>query len=219
MQIIELGDQTLREYAQCMHRFTTLQAEARLLATQGKEALRKVADLTTDELVLAETAKLLQSFSEEEQEAVQRKIEGMVTYGLHLIFGNEFKEFRLNSGVERGQVFMNPTVVFTASGVDVTSDIMSSHGGGPSDVIGFILKLLIILFKSKAKVRPVLFLDESFAHLSEEYLPLMGQLIRKFCDVEGVQVCLVTHQSEFLDHADMAYRFTKQGSVTKVQKL
>jgi hypothetical protein len=167
---------------------------------------------------------LFQTFSEQEQQAVQAKFEQLISYGLTLVFEDRFKQFKLNAGIERGQVVMNPTLVFEVDkGVEITSGIIGAHGGGPADVIGFMLKLLVVIFHGKDKVRPVIFLDETFSHLSDEYLPAMATVIRKFVDELGsdLQLVLVTHQREFADVADVAYKFSLNGETkhTAVERL
>lgn len=183
---------------------------AKMVAKRGKELQAEVASLKEDSAIYSDVALLFQTFSEQEQRVVQNKFEQLISYGLTLVFGERFKQFQLNAGVERNQVVLNPTLVFEVdNGIEVTSEIMGAHGGGPADVIGFMLKLLVIIFHGRDRVRPVLFLDESFSHLSEEYLPAMSQVIRKFVDELGtdLQIVLVTHQPQFTEVADVAYRF------------
>jgi DNA repair exonuclease SbcCD ATPase subunit len=198
--------------------------KARMVAQTGKALREEVATLKEDVEVYADVALLFQTFSEQEQRVVQAKFEQLISYALTLIFSDHFKQFRLNAGVERNQVVLNPTLVFDVDGgVEVTSEIMGAHGGGPSDVIGFMLKLLVVIFNGKSKVRPILFLDETFSHLSDEYLPAMGEVIRKFVDEldSDLQVVLVTHQKEFVDVADVAYKFSLNEDTkhTVVEKL
>jgi hypothetical protein len=171
---------------------------------------QEVSVLKEDVSVYTDVALLFQTFSEQEQHAIQDKFEQLISYALALIFGDKFKRFRLNAGVERNQVVLNPTLVFEVDGVEVTSAIMGAQGGGPSDVVGFVLKLLTLIFNGRDKVRPILFLDETFSHLSSEYLPAMAQVIRKFVDELGsdLQIVLVTHQKIFADVADVAYKFS-----------
>lgn len=198
--------------------------KARMVASTGKELQTEVLKLKEDASVYADVALLFQTFSEQEQKSVQAKFEQLISYGLTLVFENRFKQFKLNAGIERGQVVMNPTLVFEVDGgVEVTSGIIGAHGGGPADVIGFMLKLLVVIFHGKTKVRPIIFLDETFSHLSDEYLPAMAAVIRKFVDELGsdLQIVLVTHQKEFADVADVAYRFSlnEKTKHTAVERL
>jgi DNA repair exonuclease SbcCD ATPase subunit len=183
---------------------------AQMVAKKGKELQKNVLQLKENMAIYADVATLLLSFSEIEQRAVQDKFEQLISYALQLIFGDKFKQFRLNSSVERGQVSMTPILVFNVDGVEISSEVIGSHGGGPSEVVSFVLKLLVLIFSGKDKVRPVLFLDETFSRLSEEYLPAMVNVIRKLVDELGadLQIVLVSHQREvFSQVADVVYKF------------
>jgi DNA repair exonuclease SbcCD ATPase subunit len=198
--------------------------KAQMVAEAGKKLEVEVAALSSDVAVYADVALLFQTFSEQEQRVVQAKFEQLISYGLTLVFGERFKQFRLNAGIERNQVVLNPTLVFEVDdGIEVTSGIMGAQGGGPSDLIGFLLKLLTVVFHGRDKVRPVLFLDETFSHLSAEYLPAMAEVIRKLVDELGndLQIILVTHQTAFAEVADKAYRFSLNETTkhTKVERL
>jgi len=197
---------------------------AKMVAKRGKELQAEVESLKEDSAVYNDVALLFQTFSEQEQRVVQDKFEQLISYGLTLVFGDRFKQFRLNAGVERNQVVLNPTLVFEVDeGIPVTSDIMGAQGGGPADCVGFMLKLLVLIFNGRDKVRPVLFMDETFSHLSEEYLPAMAAVIRKFVDEMGndLQIVLVTHQPTFADVADVVYRFSldEKTKHTQVERL
>jgi hypothetical protein len=184
--------------------------EARLAAQRGKALQTEVATLREDSVVYADVASLLQTFSEREQRVVQQKFEQLLGHGLSLVFGDKFRSFNLNMGIERGQVVLNPTVTFIVDGdIAVTSGIMSAQGGGPSDVMGCLLKILVVLFSAPKGVRPVLFLDETFGHLSREYLPAMASMLRKFVEDMngGLQVVLITHSPEFAEFADVTHTF------------
>lgn len=198
--------------------------KARMVAGTVKNMQEEVGSLKEDAAVYADVALLFKTFSEQEQRVIQDKFEQLISYGLQLVFGDHFKQFRLNAGVERNQVVLNPTLVFEVDdGVEVTSGVMGAHGGGPSDVIGFMLKLLTVIFNGRDKVRPILLLDETFSHLSAEYLPAMAAVIRRMVDELGsdLQIVLVTHQKEFAEVADVAYRFSLNEDTkhTAVEKL
>ncbi len=58
----------------------------------------------------------------------------------------------------------------------------------------------------------LLVLDETFAHVSAEYLAAVGEFLQEIKDKTGVQILMVTHQEELVDYADKVYRFhTEQG--------
>lgn len=54
----------------------------------------------------------------------------------------------------------------------------------------------------------LLVLDETFAHVSSDYLEPLGQFLREVVDKTGVQIIMVTHQQEFANFADKVYNFS-----------
>lgn len=179
-----------------------------------------VEELKLDSSVLEEVVRLFQKFSEREHRTVQDKFEMLISYALSIIFEGQFKSFKLINSIERNQFTVKPVLTFTYEDKEITTDIMSSHGGGVSNIVGFLLKLLVLVFQSK-KYRPVLFLDESFANLSAEYVPLIAKVINKLVTELGkdLQIILVTHQKEFIDYADRVYRFSKPKYKTVIEKV
>jgi len=179
-----------------------------------------VEELKFDTSILEEVARLFQKFSEREHRNIQDKFEMLISYALSIIFEGQFKSFKFINSIERNQFTIKPVLTFMYEDKEVTTDIMSSHGGGVSNIVGFLLKLLVLVFQSK-KYRPVLFLDESFANLSAEYVPLIAKVINKLVTELGkdLQIILVTHQKEFIDYADRVYRFSKPKYKTVIEKM
>jgi DNA repair exonuclease SbcCD ATPase subunit len=64
--------------------------------------------------------------------------------------------------------------------------------------------------------RRVLFLDESFAQLSEEYEPRLAEFLRELVDKTDLQIIMVTHSHAFSDIADQVYRFDLNDAGTTV---
>lgn len=196
--------------------------EQALLNDLGKRIieLEKERDnLIEETFVLEQVSSLFHKFSEEESIRVLMKMSEIITYALKLIFKEKFVKFKFNEFVSRNQYSLKPMVSFMVNGKLVTSDIMSAHGGGPADVIGFLLKLLVLVFQPS--IRPVLFLDEAFSHLSAEYVPVMGEVIKKLVEELGkdLQIILITHQKEFREYGDIVYEFSKPNDKTVVKRL
>jgi ABC-type nitrate/sulfonate/bicarbonate transport system ATPase subunit len=83
-------------------------------------------------------------------------------------------------------------------------------------VAGFLLQAVLVLLLPNTT--PLLFLDESFSQVSEEYRPALSQFIRELTERTELQVVLVTHSDEFVTDADRVYRFSQQNGVTKVEE-
>ncbi len=188
--------------------------EARAVALQGK-ALQQEAEKLAEQLALLEQAAgVLTRIGEERQEAAQAQIEGLVSRGLQTIFG-ESLEFRMIQTVRGNQaqvdfVIRSEYVAGDAAGVNcdapvvVETPVMDARGGGMAATVGFILRLVVLLLTPNA--RRVMFLDETFSHVSAEYEPRLAEFLREVADKAGVQLLLVTHSSAYDDAADVRYR-------------
>jgi DNA repair exonuclease SbcCD ATPase subunit len=176
------------------------------LAEDRAFALIAEADLT------AKARMLLEGYSEEEQEALRRRVEGLVSRGLAVIFGDGYG-FRVEVGQSRGQASMTFWIV-TPSG---ERDPIDSHGGGVVNVVSFVLRVVVTALTPG--LGRVLVLDEPFAQLSQEYLEPMGAFLRELVDATDIQLFIVSHEDEIVSVADNAYRLRKQSGVTVVSEI
>lgn len=184
-----------------------------------------LAELDTEIAILAEAERLntqaaavLAAIGEQRQHDAQTRIEGLVTVGLQTIFGDDLS-FHLKPGIRA----KTPVVDFVVrsrldDGSLVETDVLDARGGGMAAVVGFLLRLVILLL-SHQRQDTVLFLDETFAHVSAEYLPRLIAFIRELVERTGVQAIMVTHEEAFADAATIVYRFALHDGVTRVTKL
>jgi DNA repair exonuclease SbcCD ATPase subunit len=178
----------------------------------------------TDELeklipVLEAAAGVLTTFGETRQQEAQEQIELLVTQGLQKIFGPQLS-FRVSQSV-KGRTPVVDFLIRTQlpDGRVRETDILSSMGGGIAAVAGFLLRLVVLLL-DKSQKDAIIILDETFAHVSEAYLPALAEFLREIVDKAKVQIIMVTHQPSFADVADRAYRFSLNGDgYTKVSEI
>ena len=87
-------------------------------------------------------------------------------------------------------------------------DVWEDGGLGVADVIGFALRIaLLVLYKPK--VRPVLFLDEPFRNLSMDYVSNASKFMKQVAQELGIQLVLITHNTEFISDAEQVIRLDK----------
>lgn len=192
--------------------------EAYALATQAQRVHTEIGELIDLADLHDRAAHVLTAIGEERQDAAQRSIEALVTQGLHTIFGNELS-FHLVPGVRA----KSPVVDFVvrsrlADGTTVDTDVLAARGGGLAAVIGFLLRLVILLL-SRARQDTVLFLDETFAHVSADYLPRLIEFLKDLVAKTGVQIVMVTHDESFQEAADTVYMLKLVDGVTRVTRL
>ncbi len=188
------------------------------LAVQGKTLLTEIAELNQVIDLHEKAAFLLTAVGEERQDRAQRQIELLVTQGLQTIFDDSLS-FHLISGVRN----KNPTIDFIVrstleDGTTVDTDVMTARGGGLAAVVGFLLRLVILLL-SRHRQDTVLFLDETFAHVSAEYLPRLIEFLKDLVAKTGVQIVMVTHEESFQEAADIVYHIRLINGLSKVTRL
>jgi DNA repair exonuclease SbcCD ATPase subunit len=185
-----------------------LHGEARSVQLRHEELLAEVVELSGEISIYEQTTILLNSIGEEKQYAAQEQIEQLVTRGLQTIFDDSLS-FHILQDVKAKRAEVSFIVRSKlANGVVVDTDVMDARGGGLAATVGFLLRLTVMLLRTDTKADNVLVLDETFAHVSEEYLPALKEFIRKIVDRTGVQIIMVTHQPAFEEVADKVYRLS-----------
>lgn len=96
--------------------------------------------------------------------------------------------------------------------------VLESHGGGLASVIGFLLRVTVILLDARSSMSRTIILDESFGMLSEQYIEAMAEFMKELTVKAGFQFILVTHAPEWEDYADKTYRFGIKSGATFVKE-
>lgn len=191
--------------------------EARVIAQTGKQLAEELTLAKNDVDLYSKIAITLASIGEDRQTEAQNQIEELVTRGLHSIFGEEMTFHLVQS--QRGKT---PEVKFViksfVQGKPIETPVMDARGGGLAAVVGFLLRLIILLL-SKDTREPILILDESFSHVSAEYERPLAEFIKELIDKTRVSIILVTHSDAFSEFADKRYRFKLNRGLTKVEEF
>lgn len=194
------------------------QGQVRGILLRGKELTAEVATLTETVDELDRVTALLNSLGEEKQLAAQESIEGLVTRGLQMIFDSTLS-FHIIQNV-RGKTAVVEFVVRTTIGPSVIeTSVMDARGGGLAAVIGFLLRLVVMLMSRGSRDSNVLVLDETFSMVSADYLEPLGEFLREVVDKTGAQIIMVTHQPAFEDFADKVYHFSTSQGQTVVKEV
>lgn len=186
--------------------------EARALAAAGKQAMNQAEESKAMVVACEEATAFLNSFADERQTKVQRQIEELVTHGVQTIFG-EGLTFHVISEQKANRSEVSFSLRSLMDDQVVETPILDARGGGVAAVVGFLLRLIVTLLRDE---RPLLVLDETFAQLSDSYLPALGSFIKELVDQTGVQILMVTHQDIFAEFADKVYRFDQKKGHTLI---
>lgn len=196
----------------------SLQGEARATLLRGRELKEDVDSLTESVSDLERVNILLNAIGEERQLRAQQTIEALVTRGLQTIFDPTLS-FHIVQTTKANAVTVDFMVRTTLENEVVETSVMDARGGGLATTIGFLVRLVVLLLTKGQKSQNMLVLDETFAMVSAEYLPALGEFLRDLVDKTGIQIVIVTHQHELMDYADKTYRFSAKNGETVVAEL
>jgi ABC-type cobalamin/Fe3+-siderophores transport system ATPase subunit len=185
--------------------------EAKALAAQGQKSQQEAEEYKAQVIACEEAVAFLNSFADERQTAVQKKIETLVTHGVQTIFGDDMT-FHVISEQKANRTEVTFSLRSMMGDETVETPILDARGGGVAAVVGFLLRLIVTMLRDE---RPLLVMDETFAQLSADYEPRLAEFIRELVDQTGVQILMVTHSEVYSEHADKVYRFgQKKGETT-----
>lgn len=184
---------------------------------RGKELQAEIATLSETIEDLDRVTILLNSLGEDRQLKAQQTIEDLVTRGLQTIFDDTLS-FHIVQSVKGKSATVDFVVATTLEGKTIETPVMDARGGGLAATIGFLLRLVVMLLSKGTRSENILLLDETFAHVSEEYIEPLRLFLREIVDKTGVQIIMVTHQPQFAEDADKVYRFSTVEGKTQVRE-
>ncbi len=213
----EYLDVLIAEYSKRRQKIAEDVGSLKTLTEASNRLKADIVELSKVSENMEKAAGILSSIGESRQQEAQEQIEVLVSQGLQKIFGANLS-FRVAQSVKGRTPVVDFLVCTTLPNGKVReTDILSSVGGGVAAVAGFLLRLVVLLL-DKSQKSAILILDETFAHVSDAYLPALAEFLREIVDKAKVQIILVTHQQQFLEHADKAYRFSLDSSGYTVAK-
>lgn len=193
------------------------QGEMRATLLRGKELKSEIEDLGTLVEDLDRVTLLLNSMGEDRQFKAQQQIEELVTRGLQTIFDSTLS-FHIVQSTRGKSVIVDFIVRTTLPRSVVDTPVLDARGGGLAATIGFLLRLVVLLLSKGTRSENILVLDETFAHVSAEYLPAVGEFLQEVKDKTGIQILMVTHQPELAEFADRVYRFSTEDGKTVISE-
>lgn len=180
-------------------RCSLLQGQQNALQSELKETETFIetekAAIALLERALIVLKKLVDRATQEDLE----KIQEFATNGMKKVLYDQDIECRISATSKTGAAKVR---IFGKEG-DVEGPFLRTFGGGVWNTVSFVLRLIFIL---RFGMRRVIFLDESFSKISEEYQPYMSELVQSLSKQLGFKVLLITHQPSFAEHADKVYQ-------------
>lgn len=163
-------------------------------------------DALDAQTILQESARLT-------QENIRYRISQLVTLAMESVFKEPYK-FHIEFETARGKT--SAEIQFLL-GEDAVSPL-DAAGGGVCDVAA--LALQFSLFTLSTGLRPVMILDEPLKWLKGGDLPVKGaKLLHELSHKLDIQIIMVSHSPELIEHADKVFRVIKKNGISVVRQV
>jgi len=201
-------DQLEEKLNQLNSEINSLSGKCDLLQEQINRSNDNIIDLGRKKEIYKKSIEFLRIVEQSTKEGMKKGFEQIVTYALKYIYSSDY-EFQLLLD-KRGNL---QEIDFNIKTPDVSKpgDPQDTSGGGVLDVISMALRVALLEL-SKPKINGFIVLDESFKHLSKEYLPKACKFLKIISQKINRQIIMVTHQDIFVEQADKAIRIGKDKS-------
>jgi len=163
------------------------------LTDQRADNARRIDDRQRDVLAADVALFAVRSLRDAAAERVQQRLTNLVTEGLRVVFADPSVALTVNTLERRGVI--EADLVLTSG--DLATDPLDGNGGGLVAVVATVLRLVMVRMLTRRGIAPLLILDEPLAALSEGHRPAMADTLQEVAASLGIQVIIVSHESEF----------------------
>ncbi len=149
------------------------------------------------------------------EDSMKRNVDSMAelaTTGLRHIIHDQHLTFSIRQEPKYNRLAMR--FVLEQNGVE--GDPIASFGGGAAVIISFVMRIAVM---ARMKMANLLILDESMAALANVYVPAAGAFMRQIAEETGINILMVTHNQEFLNHAHIAYEGRKEDGTLHLRRM
>ena len=163
------------------------------------DLVEEVGTLREEVALLEKADQVLLTVSSQSIGESTQKLDKLVTYGLRATFDDLNLRLQTVTDRSRGKT----ATKFEIHQDGQTYSLESSYGGGVLCIVGFLMRVMTIMAFG---LRRVVLLDETFAHLSNQYHSNASKLVKRIVKDLGFHVIMVSHETAFAEHADQHYK-------------
>ena len=161
--------------------------------------------------LLSLTSQAVQEITDAVSKVNLKRIEDLTNLALSSIITDQVITIRIDQDIKRNMVTYN--IKICKDGVEGT---INSIGGTTTHIIGFVLKVLILIMSKRFRL---LALDESLNFISEKYVPATSEFIKTVSKMFNLPILLVTHQPLFAANTDHLLEATSTNNVASFQLI
>jgi len=188
-------------------RFQKLKAKKEILEKDIDLIQEKLYTLEQEKLASQEAKAILQVAAKQTQKNIEIHFSDLITKALHIVFDSPYT-FVPEFVERRNKTECDFWLVQNANKLKPKFTV----GGGVLDITSFALRLS---YWKLEKGAPILILDEPFKNLSSNLLPKAIQMLKHLSDIFKLQIIIVTHSKEIMNHADRLFH-VEQGNVIQI---
>ena len=193
------------KFTQINSEVSSLQGQCSLLGEQSEQLNIKLSDLKHKQEIYRKAIELLTLVQKTTEERIKSAFESIVSYALQFIYSQDY-QFKLEFN-RRGNLGGIDFNIITPQ-FQEPADPTDTSGGGILDILSLALRIALLEL-SRPKIEGTLIFDESFKHLSANYLPKAEQFLEALNRKLGRQIILITHQTELMNESNNIIRITK----------
>lgn len=194
------------------------EAVRKSLAEELAEKREQLAAMKHYEETLQQVSRLFLMAAEYARANAKATMEKIVTTGLRGVFPGDLSfEIELDNREDRPEASF--LVASTYGGtLEVKNEPRDARGGGIVDIISLALRVAM-LETSEPEILGPLVLDEPAKHVSEEYMPGVGEFLRRIYEAFERQIIMVTHNQELAAMGDCCYVLRMHSGETEASPL
>lgn len=159
------------------------------------ENLKKIDKLSLDSELHSKAIELLSKVQTITRDKIKNEFEQLVTYVLRYITE---EDYTFSLIFEKRGNLQELKFAITTPDCDEELDPLQTRGGGVIDLVAFALRIVLIE-TSMPKNEGFIICDESFKHLSENYLPKIPLLINELSKKLDRQFIVISHEQEIIN--------------------
>jgi ABC-type sugar transport system ATPase subunit len=187
----------------------TAQVKKSMIEKSLVELSESVTTLSEHRETLQLAQALCQKVAQSTQETLRFSLEKIVNLFLTAIFDGMY-EFKLIFEISRSRT--TARIALIENGIEL--DPEASVGGGVMDVLATALRIAMLLLSKNDRV---LLLDEPGKFISVGLRPRFYEVMRRLSHDMGIQIIMVTHDSDAIAIADHKVAVRKVGMVSTVE--
>jgi len=153
---------------------------------------------------------ITQEVARQTQSQIKLHIEDIISMALEYILDDPYT-FELDFVVKRNKTECD--IYFVRDGKRIKP--IDQSGGGAVDIASFASRIALW---SLGDTDNVLIFDEPFKFVSREYQLKVGELLKKLSDQLGLQILMVSHNSNFIQQSDNIIEIYKEQNVSKQRR-